>query len=235
MRFVICIHDATPAFERETRLMLRDLAPLVGRRLAFGVVPDWDGEWPLSGHVDFCRLIGECSDELLLHGWCHRRTRGAGAITWLTGGSDEMNGLDPAATRCTIERGQRVFRDVFGEPARGFVAPAWQRGLVRPGTDHALEFVMGFLSVETSTGQSMPLATSTWDCGRWRALGHVGRGLGRLLRMQTRRVPVLALHPRDVESGFWPTILRSTADLLESGYEASTVTGLLEARARACA
>ena len=38
-RFLVCIHDATPAYARETRVMIRDLAPFLGRRLSFGVVP----------------------------------------------------------------------------------------------------------------------------------------------------------------------------------------------------
>ena len=42
-----------------------------------------------------------------------------------------MNGLDRDDTRRTIEHGQRVFIEAFGEPARGFLAPAWQRGHVR--------------------------------------------------------------------------------------------------------
>ena len=45
--FLGCILDASPAFARETRVMIRDLAPLLGRRLSFGVVPNWHGEWPL--------------------------------------------------------------------------------------------------------------------------------------------------------------------------------------------
>jgi len=48
--FLVCIHDATPAYIRETRAMIRDLAPLVGRRLSFGVVPNWRGAWPLAGY-----------------------------------------------------------------------------------------------------------------------------------------------------------------------------------------
>ena len=49
-RFVVCIHDATPAYARETRAMLRDLAPLLGRCVSLGVVPDWHGQWPLTAH-----------------------------------------------------------------------------------------------------------------------------------------------------------------------------------------
>jgi hypothetical protein len=38
----------------------------------------------------------------------------------------------------------------------------------------------------------------------------------------------VAIHPRDLERGFWPRILRLAEDLLESGYEPSTPAKLLE-------
>ena len=43
--------------------MLRDLAPLLERRLAFGVVPNWHGEWPLAVHADYCRLVQEVAQK----------------------------------------------------------------------------------------------------------------------------------------------------------------------------
>ena len=61
-------------------------------------------------------------------------------MSLLTGGSDEMNGLDARETRRTIERGQQVFADAFGAPASGFLAPAWQRGHVRVGGEGASPF-----------------------------------------------------------------------------------------------
>jgi peptidoglycan/xylan/chitin deacetylase (PgdA/CDA1 family) len=231
--FLVCIHDATPAYARETRAMLRDLAPLLGRRLSFAVVPDWNGEWPLAAHPDYCRLVRESSEELLLHGYFHRRRRGRGPITFLAESSDEMNGLDPEETRRTLERGQRVFAEVFGEPARGFLAPAWQLGHVR--TDNAnplgLEHVLGFFSLQSAAGRNVALATWTWDCGRWGWLGHFGHGIGWLLQSLHRGVPTLAIHPRDLQRGFWPRILRLIRELLEAGYEPSTPARLLEARA----
>jgi len=171
-----------------------------------------------------------------------------------------MNGLDPEETRGTIERGQRVFSDVFGEPARGFLAPAWQRGyLGRPkgrhydsrgdsrggdsrggdsrggdiradsrsaGLQAGLDFILGFFSLHSSAGQDVPLATWSWDCGRWGWLGHVGHGIGRLSHSLNRGVPTLAIHPRDLERGFWPTILRLTEELIDSGYEPTTAADL---------
>ena len=93
-RFLVCIHDATPAYAHETRVMIQDLAPFLGRRLSFGVVPNWHGEWPLAAHPDYCRFVRESSEELLLHGYCHQRLRGWGPTTLLTEAGDEMNGLD---------------------------------------------------------------------------------------------------------------------------------------------
>jgi hypothetical protein len=227
-RFLVCIHDATPAYARETRVMIRDLAPFLGRRLSFGVVPDWHGEWALAAHPDYCRLVRDSSEELLLHGYFHQRRRGWGPATLLAGGSDEMNGLDLEDTRRTLERGQRAFSEAFGEPARTFLAPAWQPGHVRLGEVdiHGLQHVLGFFALESRGGRQVPLATSTWDCGRWGPLGHIGHGIGWLLQSSARRVPTLAIHPRDLQRGFWPKILRLTEQLLERGFEPSTPAAL---------
>ena len=229
-RFLVCLHDATPAYARETRVMLRDLAPLLGRRLSIGVVPDWHGEWPLAAHPGYCRLVRESAEELLLHGYCHQRRQGWGPTSLLTGSGDEMNGLDPDETGRTIERGQRVFTDVFGKPARAFLAPAWQRGHVRPEERNSgLDHVLGFFSLDSRSGRRVRLSTWSWDCGRWSWLGHVGHGIGRVRHSLDRGVPTLALHPRDLERGFWPKILRLTQELIATGYEPSTPARLLEA------
>ena len=228
--FLVCIHDATPAYTDETRVMIRDLAPLLGRRIAFGVVPNWYGEWPLAAHPDYCRLVQDASEELLLHCYFHQRRHGWGPTSLLAEGADEMNGLNPEETQQTVERGQSVFTDVFGEPARGFLAPGWQRGHVRPRSSkpQGLEHVLGFFSLDSWTGRSVPVATWTWDCGRWGWLGHLGHGIGWLRHSVDGGVPALAIHPRDLERGFWPVILQLTRELLETGYEPSTSADLLQ-------
>jgi hypothetical protein len=91
-----------------------------------------------------------------------------------------------------------------------------------------LEHVLGFFSLESRAGRNVPLATWAWDCGRWGWLGHVGHGLGWLRHSLDLGVPTVAIHPRDLERGFWPRILRLTEELLESGYEPSTPAKVLE-------
>jgi len=229
--FLVCIHDATPAFARETRVMLTDLAPMVGRRLSLGVVPNWRGQWHLTAHPDYCQLIQERADELLLHGYFHHRQRGWGPVSWLAQGSDEMNGLDAQETQQTIERGQRVFRQVFGQPARGFLAPAWQTGHVAAmSAALGLEHVLGFFAVTAFSGQRIPLSTWTWDCGRWNWLGNVGDRIGRLSKSFTRGIPTVAIHPSDLERGYWPRIFWLIQELLNAGYEPTTPSRLLHSR-----
>jgi hypothetical protein len=226
---LVVLHDATPAFARETRVLLRDLAPLLGRRLSLGVVPNWNRRWHLAGHPDYCRLVRDGAEELLLHGYFHRRQRGWSPTSWLVEGSDEMNGLDTQETRQFVERGQSVFAEVFGERARGFLAPAWQLGHIRASAENdlGLDYVLGFFSLASRTGRGVGLTTWTWDCGRWAWLGHVGHGIGRLSQSLDRGVPTLAIHPRDLERGFWPRILRLIQQLLEAGYEPTTPARLL--------
>ena len=233
--FLVCLHDVTPAFAAETRVIMGELGPLLGRSLSLAVVPDWHGKWPLSEHPEFCRWLQECADERLLHGYFHRRRRGFGVATLLTEGCDEMNGLSRDETQRTLEHGQRVFTEVFGEPARGFLAPGWQRGHVHVGSGDAagLEHFLGFFAIESRAGRSVPLTTFSWDCGRWSWLGHIGHGMGRVLQSlgpPGNRTPALAIHPRDLERGYWPRILGLVRELLGAGYEPTTVSTLLEAR-----
>ena len=219
-RFLVCIHDATPAFAREIGTIVSDLSPLVGKRIACGVVPNWHGDWPLASHRDFTRFIDDSVEEILLHGYSHTRGRGFGAASLLTERCDEMNGLDVQATRQILERGQADIVEAFGERARGFLSPGWQSGCVSKviGSAPGFEYLLGFFSLESVSGRSVPLATSTWDCGRWRWLGHVGHGLGVLLQSVDHGVPVLAIHPGDLDRGFLPRILRLTEEMLDHGY-----------------
>lgn len=230
--FFICLHDATPLYEQETRRILNELAPLVGRQISVGVVPNWHGQWPLAAHPRYCEFVAERAGEILLHGYFHQRRRGRGPVSILAESSDEMNGLNHGETSHTILGGQHALVEIFGARARGFLAPAWQRGHVRGAHagNYGLEHVMGFFAIESGGERRIPLATWTWDCGQWAPLGNLGHGIGWMLQTIERRVPVLAIHPRDLHRGFWPRIIRLTRDLLESGREPVTPAVMLAAQ-----
>jgi hypothetical protein len=52
--------------------------------------------------------------------------------------------------------------------------------------------------------------------------------MGTLMQSLGDGVPTLAIHPRDLDRGFWPKILRLTQELIDTGFEPSTPAALLE-------
>ncbi len=142
---------------------------------------------------------------------------------WLTGNRLESPWRDPEPSAPTEDR----FHVAINMDGNG-------RWALMRGRPRAEGHVAGERAVrrtiESATGRNIPLATWTWDCGRWDWLGHVGHAIGWLSQSRDRGVPTLAIHPRDLARGFWPGILRLTRELLEKGYEPNTLTGLLEAR-----
>ncbi|HEX6693471.1 MAG TPA: DUF2334 domain-containing protein [Longimicrobiales bacterium] len=226
--FIVCLHDATPAFARETETIIRALAEMIGSRFSIGVVPDWDGEWPIENSPDYCRMLEESAQQLLLHGYRHRRAHGRGIVSLLAERSDEMNVMDDETSRRTLAAGQQTFIAAFGHSAAGFVPPAWQRGRVCPGAAYGLDHVLGFFSVDTAR-RSIPVATWSWDCGRWGWLGHIGHAAGGLSHTMRGGVPSIAVHPRDVDRGYMPAILRVIRQLLDTGHVPSTPARVIAA------
>lgn len=231
--FLLCIHDVTPAYEHDIQLLIREITPLLGTRFSLGVVPNWHGQWSLEAHPTFCRMLKDSGAELLLHGYFHQRWRGYGLTSWLTNRADEMNGLNSTETKAILGSGQQLFSTVFGESARGFLAPGWQQGYLRHslGTEMGFEYIMGYFALDFGMEPKLPLVTWTWDCGRWAWLGHIGHGLGEVRHLLTRGIPILAIHPQDLARGFWHNILRLIHKLLQNGYEPSTIA---ELRKRKC-
>ncbi len=227
--FLVCIHDASPAFAVQVGRMVRDLAPLVGTRISLAVVPNWHGAWPLTASPEFCDLIRSSAHEILLHGYTHTRKNGFGVVSAMTARSDEMSGLDLEGALRTVDAGQRMLRTALGEPAEGFLAPAWQQGALRPrDLEGPTKYILGHFAVESRDGRRVSLTTWSWHCGRWSWLGHIGHAFGRAQHMLGLGVPSLALHPIDLEPGFWSRILGLVRELLAAGYEPDSARRIVE-------
>ena len=226
-RFLVCIHDATPAYARETRVMIRDLAPFLGRRLSFGVVPNWHGEWPLAAHPDYCRLVRESSEELLLHGYCHQRQRGWGPTTLLTEArrrderpGSRRNSTHPRARTACLHRGLRGAG--AGLPRTGLAA-----GARAPGErKYSGAGARPRLFLPRVTGRPKGSAGDL-DLGLWPL------GLARARRSWDRVAASVpgswSPDPGDSSqrsgAGFLADDPRLTQELLETGYEPSTPAG----------
>jgi predicted deacetylase len=216
--FLVVVHDVCPVFESEVSAIVTALKPLIGRNMAAAVVPNWHGRDDINDR--FHHSLNDHFDELLLHGWTHRREQGSGAVSFVTQGSDEFSGLSVADARHRLKLGQQKLGSLLGGPIAGFVPPAWQRGPIRPALlkETGLQYLMGYRTIEWSDGFSMCLSTFTWDVGRFAVLGLSAEWIGRLMQFSSpNRLTCLAVHPVDVPRGYLPRIVSIVDSLLAAG------------------
>lgn len=223
--FHVVIHDVTPQLIAPVTAILDQLAPLVQSAVAAAVVPCWGGEpWAEAARGVAGEIAARC-DEVLLHGYTHRRDRYRSAVSLLTGRADEFAGLPATAAAERLRRGQAVIRDLLGVPAAGFVAPAWMGGPVTPAllASCGLRYSVGFAGITCVGGARIPLATWSWDTGRCAWLGHLGEAAG-VLSFAARRdaIPCVVLHPADLGRGYLRHGLHLVRALLAAGRRPAT-------------
>ncbi|MFF0546416.1 hypothetical protein ACWEVD_04725 [Nocardia thailandica] len=225
-RFHVSVHDVAAVWERETEAIFAALAPLVGPRFSAAVVPCWHG---LTLQRRDSRLIAGRAGEVLLHGWRHRRERGRGPVSVLTGGADEFAGLRAEAAVERLRRGRDLVSSVFGCAVEGFLPPAFRRGPVDTASLIAagLRYRVGWASARDISGRTVPLATTVWDVSPLADLSRVGAPVGRLVRRRPGAVPVITVHPLDVRRGLLPAVVAEIEDLLRLGARPALVRDLL--------
>lgn len=129
---LVSIHDVTPAFEREVRV-LWDLCGHVGITPALFVVPNWHGQWPLERYPRFVQWLQTSTQqgaEIFLHGERHdevdlpRRLWDEWRAFGCTKREGEFLTLDADAARDRLLRGVARLRSLELVPI-GFTPPAW--------------------------------------------------------------------------------------------------------------
>jgi predicted deacetylase len=127
--FVPEIHDVHPGMAPLLdRLM--GLVPEAGRdRVAFLVVPNWQGRHPLDRDPAFAARLRALPGERVLHGWTHS----LGPEFWnrLLYGHDnrsEFRALSRAEAEERLSKGLALWAAAWGERPRWFCAPRWQQG-----------------------------------------------------------------------------------------------------------
>jgi predicted deacetylase len=218
--FCVMLHDVAPIYAPHVATFTRTMAPLIGSTMSAAVVPCWGGVPLDERDRPFLNRVKTEYANILLHGFEHFRPRGAGVVSAIADGKDEMNGLDAAETDRRLAAGQEILTRCLGRPACGFIAPTYRVGLATPQrlARFGIHYTVGYRDVITSAGQRLPLTTWVWDVSPIRVLCCAGYRLGELqYRFRKQALPCVALHPLDLERGFLPQIELTIVKLLRSG------------------
>lgn len=216
--FHVSIHDVEPAATQAIVTIRRALEPLIGSRLSMAVVPCWHGHALRASDTELHDLV--CgADEVLLHGWTHHRTTRGGLLSWITGHADEFASLSTDEAQTRLINGRAVLEDWLGRSVSGFLAPAFRAGPVDLQLIAAagMSYLVGWRRLQAVGRAPVALATSLWDVSPIARLGRLGEFAGRLAERQRTALPVVAIHPVDVERGHFPRALRHIMQLIDAG------------------
>jgi len=222
-RFLVAVHDVTPAHQASLERIYRLLQELDLTRYALLVVPDWHGQWPLDRHAAFVDDLlrrQAAGAEIFLHGYRHdeagfrrtwmHRVRVAGR----TAASAEFYIAPPDEAARRLDRGLGLFARLGLNPV-GFIPPAWLHG---PGLadllrQRDLDLTEGFWTIANLvSGRRVFAPALSWSTARpWR--WHLTAGIARArgLVEAPRGLVRVAIHPPDVEM---PVVTRSLTQAL---------------------
>ena len=218
--FCVMLHDVAPIYASHVATFTEAMAPLIGTAMSAAVVPCWAGVPLGESDRPFLDRVRAEYGNIQLHGYEHFRPGRGGFRSKIADGKDEMNGLDAAETDRRLAAGQEILERWLGQKACGFIAPTYAVGRATPDrlAKFGIHYTVGYGSVITSTGESLPLASWVWDVSPIRLLCRAGYRLGQIqYRFRKRALPCVVLHPLDLERGFLPQIVKTVRQLLQAG------------------
>ena len=233
-RFLLAIHDVTPAHRASLERVYRLLEQLGLTRYALLVVPNWHGEWPLDQHaalVDDLLTRQTAGAEIFLHGFrhdeagFHRTWRQRLQVAGRTTASAEFLIAPPAETARRLDQGLALFERLGLKPV-GFIPPAWLHGpaLANQLRERRLNITEGFWRItRVADGRSLFAPALSWSTARpWRSYLTARIAAARVVAETARGLVRVAIHPPDVEVPVVAGSLRKTLESLRASRRMAT-------------
>ena len=208
--WAVSIHDVSPWTRPEVEVMLEDLAAAGVGVTSLLVVPDHHHRGAVGADADFLSWLRgrqEAGHEVVLHGFYHRRERGAGegrlsrlVTEHYTAGEGEFYDLDYDEARRRMERGREMLV-AAGLEVPGFIAPAWLLGAEAERAARDLGF-----AYTTRLGGVLDLRTGAYTASQslvwsvrsgWRRVVSLGWNAWLAARLRKNPLARLGLHPPD--------------------------------------
>ncbi len=130
-RLLVCLHDATPALEYQSRTMTDIIMKRAGPSFTMLVIPDFHSGGRLDRFPRFCSWLRDLNNlgvEMALHGCTHLGSSSRGEAEFL--------GIGRKEAEKRIAQGLDILSTALGAPPAGFTAPAWRYS---EGTIEALQ------------------------------------------------------------------------------------------------
>lgn len=221
--FLVVIHDVAPRHQQALVSIIDGLESRVGSRIILAVIPSPNGRcWKDSPNL--IQRIIQLNGEVIQHGLRHARIQGGDLISTLCNQCDEMRSWRTREIKGFLTTGKCILEDIFACDIRAFLPPAWLWGPVNTNLilECGFRIHFGFHTLTFPQGKQR-LATYSWDWGKLPFAGIVGTILGRVNSLRIGSLPVFAIHPADLERGYFTSILARLDDWLLHGFKPRTL------------
>ncbi len=224
------IHDLHPLMQDRLDALMALFPPAAAGRIAFSVVPDWQGRAALAGDPAFAARLAALPGALVLHGFTH--SLGPSLADWLVYGHDnrsEFRRLSATEAARRIAAGLAAFAAAGLPRPRWFCAPRWQQSAATGPVLAAAGFAgwMTGAALVAADGRRAALPALNFDEGErgWKvALAALPRRL-RIPRLLAARRPFrFVLHPGDLDRPWLVAEIRALSDrLAREGWRARSL------------
>jgi hypothetical protein len=227
------VHDLHPLMQDRIDALAALFPAAAEGRIAWSVVPDWQGRAPIAADPAFAARLARLSGTFVLHGFTH--SLGPSLADWLLYGHDnrsEFRALDEAEAGRRLDAGLAAFAAAGLRRPTWFCAPRWQQSAAT-GPALAARGFAGWMTrraLVPAAGAPRPLPAVNFDEGErgWKvALAALPRRAAIRRLLAARRPFRFVLHPGDLDRPWLVAEIRALAAQLEN--DGWTPRGLSEA------
>jgi predicted deacetylase len=221
---LISLHDASPAFDKQIKVLLKELKKRKIYAITFFVTPNWEGKWNIRNHPNFVQTIKKYAktSEISLHGYTHS--------------SDAFGTNDKRLIDRQLNKAILSFKQAFRFSPKGFIAPVWKQSK----TTTAILWKRKFFYTETffhlryASGRQytgLPIGMESMSNAKVFKYDKISpvitKYYSRLYaRLNTAHILRFSLHPREVDNGNVEAALKLLDVLITKGWKPITYSGL---------
>jgi len=227
-KLIISIHDVTPYFLPELKVIFQELDQLKIKKYDLLIVPNWDKKYPINQNKEFVKLIKKHltrDSRLVLHGYSHQsENKLHQKLNGIIGpsGAIEYVSVSEKEAEKRINDGLKIIKETFHVKPLGFVPPVWvmsmgmSKILKKYFAYYTTYFTIHYFSFKIRS------ATLCYTGGEIYLFDKLMLFLSSVRARFTRnKVVQLAIHPDDVRIGSFETEIKDLKSLLKRGWQLS--------------
>ncbi len=226
---IISVHDVSPAFEKEIKIILKKLNEIGINKKSLLLVPNYERKYDLRKYPKFiARIKKEKQAEIVTHGFYHESDKDiiSRIIYFLPKGVNEFKNIELNEAKVILSDGKKIIKKVFGKTPSGFIAPNWsmnrqvKKEIFKVGYNYFT--TLSRINFRDKTIFSLAYGFSD---GNNKILEIIIKYFSYIrLKLYWPKIIRFAIHPKEAENIGWECNL--IKDLLGKGYKQITFSEL---------